>query len=77
MQDSQIAGNPLGSSIPSIHSNIVYGRANSPGYGKNLKNWAIRSQAPPHLFIINEKWCAVHRLNGCRYFYINVKMLKI
>ena len=54
MQNRQIAGNSLESLIPSMHSNIAYGRANSPGYknificfyGKNSKNWTIRSQVP-------------------------------
>ena len=46
MQDNQIAGTPLELSIPNYHSNIDNGRANSPGYGKNLKDWVIRSQVP-------------------------------
>ncbi len=51
MQNRQIAGNPLEFLIPSLYSNIIDGRANSPGYGKNLENWAIRSQV-----LLFQKW---------------------
>lgn len=82
MQDCQIAGTPLELSVPSHDGNIHDGRVNSPGYGKNLKDWEIRSQAPCRCerlvkqsfttTIVSRDERAVQRLNVSRQ-----KMLKI
>jgi hypothetical protein len=41
----------------------VSGQGNDLVYGKNDRNWAIRSQAPKPVWLGTEK---VQRLNGCR-----------
>jgi hypothetical protein len=42
-QHCQIAGKPLEFSLPNEYSNVVRGRGNTPAYGKNVRNWAIRN----------------------------------
>jgi hypothetical protein len=42
----RIAGKSLEPSLPSWGGNTPSGQGNDLGYGKNVKDWAIRSQAP-------------------------------
>jgi len=42
----RIAGTSLEPSLPTWHGNIAKGRGNDLGYGENVEDWVIRSQAP-------------------------------
>ena len=60
-QHHRIAGNSLELKLPSWRGNTASGQVNSLGYGKNAKDWVIRSQAPKGKRLPMEK---VQRLGG-------------
>ena len=56
----RIAGTSLELFLPSWHGNIASGQGNDLGYGKNGRDWTIRSQAPKQIML----WEKVQRLSG-------------
>lgn len=62
LRHHQIAGSSLEPSLPSRGGNTLNGRVNSSGYGKNVKDWIIRSQVPNRIFNTG-RWDAVQRLD--------------
>lgn len=59
-QHCRIAGSSLQPSLPSQGGNTLGGQANSLGYGKNVRDWMIRSQASKQVML----WKKVQRLSG-------------
>jgi hypothetical protein len=59
-QHCRIAGKSLEPSLPTQHGNIAGGQGNDLGYGKNVKDWIIRSQAPKGIHPMEK----VQRLGG-------------
>ena len=56
----RIAGKSLEPPLPTWHGNIAKGQGNDLGYGKNVGDWAIRSQAPKGVLPMEK----VQRLSG-------------
>ena len=72
LQDRQIAGKSLEPLLPPLHGNIAgVHQGNDLGYGKNAKDWTIRSQ------VLRAQAYGCSSTTRCRSVSVTIQNLKV